>query len=275
MSQAAIMDLAFNRAQDRLALACSDGTVHVIESASGQDTLVLHSEGLRNVAFAGGDESLLAVGSSIEIYEPAEPSIGALRARETLWRARALLDPLLHEVQPLGARLCQNVGKQIEVVEVGADIRSSVLSAARAYLVARGDHAPTANSDAWSLVRDGGRSRADYEQGLRLAQAADAALPNNGSIVNTVGVAQLRCGQLAAAKATLERSEMLRKKAGLRPDASTLALIAMSEQAMGNGAAARATLSSAEAAARDERDGSAKAEARTFLDEAHRALGTP
>ncbi len=47
---------------------------------------------------------------------------------------------------------------------------------------------------------------ANYQRGLRLAKAACRLEPENVAFLNTLGVAQYRCGLMAEALATLTRS---------------------------------------------------------------------
>ena len=53
------------------------------------------------------------------------------------------------------------------------------------------------NTVGWSLVREPGQPDAIYERGLRLAKAACRLQPDNGTYLNTLGVAQYRSGLLA------------------------------------------------------------------------------
>ena len=68
------------------------------------------------------------------------------------------------------------------------------------------------NNLAWPLVRDPGQPDATYRRGLRLAEAACRLEPDNGAILNTLGVAQYRSGLMTEALATLTRSNDLNKE---------------------------------------------------------------
>jgi tetratricopeptide (TPR) repeat protein len=100
------------------------------------------------------------------------------------------------------------------------------------------ESAPGCNNAGWALVRERGRTAATYQRGTRLAQAACLLEPDNGSFLNTLGVAQYRLGQVAAALATLTKSNDLNKEK--EPD--DLAFLAMAYQRLGKPAEARAKL---------------------------------
>ena len=94
------------------------------------------------------------------------------------------------------------------------------------------------NDVGWSLVRKPGQQGAFYERGLHLAQAACRLRPDNGSYLNTLGVAQYRCGLIAEAIATLSRSDDLNK--GNVP--ADLAFLALAQSRLGHSGMAHSTL---------------------------------
>jgi tetratricopeptide (TPR) repeat protein len=94
------------------------------------------------------------------------------------------------------------------------------------------------NKLAWHLVRDPGQPGAIYQRGLRLAGAACRLQPENGAILNTLGVAQYRCGLMTEAVATLARSNNLNKQ----EQPSDLAFLALAQHRLGQTEKARSTL---------------------------------
>jgi eukaryotic-like serine/threonine-protein kinase len=94
------------------------------------------------------------------------------------------------------------------------------------------------NNAGFALVRDPGRPAQDYRRGLLLAEAACRREPSNGAYLNTLGVAQYRCGQIALALQTLTRSDA--SNGGKEP--SDLAFLSMAHQSQGRPAEARALL---------------------------------
>jgi WD40 repeat protein len=91
------------------------------------------------------------------------------------------------------------------------------------------------NNAGFALVRDPGRPAQDYRRGLLLAQAACRRELSNGAFLNTLGVAQYRCGLMAPAHQTLTRSDAL--NGGKEP--SDLAFLAMAHQCLGRPTEAR------------------------------------
>jgi hypothetical protein len=99
---------------------------------------------------------------------------------------------------------------------------------------------PTSECDqaAGALVFKPGQPEASYQRGLRLAKAACRLEPENGGFVNTLGVAQYRCGLMAEALATLTRSNELNKER----DSGELAFLALTQHRLGQSEKARSTL---------------------------------
>jgi tetratricopeptide (TPR) repeat protein len=94
------------------------------------------------------------------------------------------------------------------------------------------------NVAACLLILKPGQPAASYERGLRLARAASRLEPDNGNLLNTLGIAQYRAGLVPEALATLTRSNALNK--GKMPD--DLAFLAMAHQRVGQTTEARAML---------------------------------
>jgi hypothetical protein len=118
------------------------------------------------------------------------------------------------------------------------------------------------NNVGWSLVRDVGRSDADYHRGLRLALAACRLQPDSGAFLNTLGVAQYRCGLMAEALATLTRSNDRIEQKG----PADLAFLALAQHRLGLSEPARETLGQLRAVMKDSRAGDPESQA--FLREA-------
>ncbi len=107
------------------------------------------------------------------------------------------------------------------------------------------------NNAGWALVRDPGRPEADYQRGLRLAKAACRLEPENVAYLNTLGVAQYRCGLMAEALATLTRSNDLNKQ----KEPSDLAFLALAQHRLGQSDKARDTLGRLREVMKDARAG--------------------
>jgi tetratricopeptide (TPR) repeat protein len=109
------------------------------------------------------------------------------------------------------------------------------------------------NSASWYIVRQPAAKEADYEHALHLAETAIKLEPNNGYILNTLGVAQYRAGRFAEALKTLKSSDEINSREprldfrGERigppgPIPADLAFLAMASYRLGEKEEARAYL---------------------------------
>jgi tetratricopeptide (TPR) repeat protein len=97
------------------------------------------------------------------------------------------------------------------------------------------------NDSAWRVVRERRANPDAYARAFQQAEAAVRAAPENGYILNTLGVAQYRMGRYAEALATLTKSEKMNAtKEGSHP--ADLAFLAMSRQHLGQEEEAQKTL---------------------------------
>jgi Flp pilus assembly protein TadD len=97
------------------------------------------------------------------------------------------------------------------------------------------------NDAAWNAVKVQGASKDACARALSLADAAVRLSPENGNILNTLGVAQYRAGRYADALTTLMKSEKLNATQKGSPP-SDLAFLAMTQHQLGKKDQARATL---------------------------------
>jgi WD40 repeat protein/tRNA A-37 threonylcarbamoyl transferase component Bud32 len=117
---------------------------------------------------------------------------------------------------------------------------------ARAEALALAEHYPedefSLNHTSWGVVQRPGDTPAAYLWALRLAEAASRLAPDNGSFLNTLGVAQYRAGRYQDAVATLTRSDQLNSQmfGGSRP--ADLAFLAMAYFRLGELEKAQAAL---------------------------------
>ncbi len=91
------------------------------------------------------------------------------------------------------------------------------------------ESASACNEAGWAAVREPGLPDADYHRGLRLARAACRLEPENAAFLNTLGVAQYRCGLMAEALATLTRTNALNQE----KDPANLAFLALAQHHLG------------------------------------------
>jgi tetratricopeptide (TPR) repeat protein len=150
--------------------------------------------------------SLLMLGAML--YEEGEYS-----AVQPLLRESLRLDPGDDWIRSGLAELLYKTGD----MEGAAQCRSEIIRRALA-----GEDATALNDASWQVVRHPHWDPALYALALRAAQAADSAEPDNGFILNTLGVAQYRAGKFEEALATLTRSDEL--NGGIPADVAFLAM---------------------------------------------------
>ena len=97
------------------------------------------------------------------------------------------------------------------------------------------------NDAAWRVVRERRASPEEYARALEQSVAAVRGAPENGNILNTLGVAQYRTGRYADALATLTKSEKMNATTdGSHP--ADLAFLAMAQHVLGRKKEAQETL---------------------------------
>jgi uncharacterized protein HemY len=85
------------------------------------------------------------------------------------------------------------------------------------------------NELAWNSAKAPGRNQDNYALALRQGEAAVRWEPNNGLILNTLGVAQYRMGLFAEAASTLSQSNNLNKQS----QPTDWAFLAMAQHRLG------------------------------------------
>ena len=85
----------------------------------------------------------------------------------------------------------------------------------------RAESANDLNTQAWYMVRDAGVDAEQYQRGLELAKVATSMEPENHWFLNTLGVAQYRCGEFEAALETHRRCEEMNLASGNQYDAAS------------------------------------------------------
>jgi Flp pilus assembly protein TadD len=97
------------------------------------------------------------------------------------------------------------------------------------------------NEAAWFVVKNREIGKEAYARALRQAETAARLVPEDGLILNTLGVAQYRTGRYTDARATLTKSEKLNAtNEGSHP--ADLAFLAMTQHQLGKKDEAKATL---------------------------------
>ncbi len=156
-------------------------------------------------------------------------------------------------VGPADVRAAAEHVRRLEsTVALAADLRAavdadpalsdSVRQAARLLVAGRVDDANSLNTAAWSCVVDPARPAAEYAVALERAVNSLRFDPANLDVLNTVGVAQYRCGRFAECLETLARSDAERAAARAAAIPADVAFLAMAHHRLGHAAEAQAEL---------------------------------
>jgi tetratricopeptide (TPR) repeat protein len=210
-----------------------DATVRVWDTASGQEVLSLkgHTGWVTGVAYSPDGRRLASAGdTTVRIWE-------ALAVSPELWRRRGLVG----DVHSLFAELLlreEVLAALRNDRSLNEPDREFALQVAQTHGEADAD---ALNAAAWKVVKARDSGKEAYAQALRQARAAVRLAPGNGSMLNTLGVAQYRTGQYAEVLITLTKSGRLNTpKSGLQP--ADLAILAMAQHQLGKMDEARTTL---------------------------------
>ncbi|HEY1377145.1 MAG TPA: protein kinase [Gemmataceae bacterium] len=245
----------------RLASAAADGTVRLWDLGTGEEVLTLRVplRELTGVAFSPDGRRLVA----------ADSGGGA-----TVWDARDVTDQTRGEREAVAElnRLTTRPLLNSEIVERVAN-DEQISPAARRLVPDLVRHyrneSQRFNAAAWAVVRRPGGSAEDYGRALAHAETANRLRPEDGLLLNTLGVAQYRAGRFREAADTLSRSAQLNR--GIPAD---LAFLAMAQSRAGNADDARATLTRLRTAMKQPR-WAGNAEAKQFLAEAEALIDPP
>jgi hypothetical protein len=216
--------VVFSPDGQRLASASYDHTVRVWDASTGQELLTLkgHAGAVSSVAF-GPDSRRLASAShdwTVRVWE-ASP------VADAVWRKRWLVGRVASLSEELGLpeEVLSALRKDPALNEADREVALQLAETLR-------ENAGQLNEVAWKVVRARDACKDAYARALSQAEAAVQVAPKDGSILNTLGVAQYRVGRYADALATLTQSEILNAtKEGSIP--ADLAFLAMAQHHLG------------------------------------------
>jgi tetratricopeptide (TPR) repeat protein len=231
--------VAFSPDGRRLASAVKGGTVRVWDAAGGQELLALKrstGEALAacgtGVAFSPDGRQVASGGEylTVQVWEaspvPAE-----------VWRRRGLLIDVAFLFQKLALKeeVAAALRKDPTLSEADREFALQHIQGLR-------EEPGALNEAAWTVVRARDAGKDAYALALRNAESAFRLAPDDGLILNTLGVAQYRTGRYADALATLTRSDKLNaaRPEGTQP--ADLAFLALTQHQLGRKDAAHATL---------------------------------
>jgi WD40 repeat protein/tRNA A-37 threonylcarbamoyl transferase component Bud32 len=155
----------------------------------------------------------------------------------------------------------------LEKVKADAALRDAVRQQALALAEQEQDNVAALNNRSWLIVRRPDAKAEEYQTALRQAEAACRAEPNNGPLMNTLGVAQYRTGKYAEAVVSLARSEKLNHALYSGGSPADLAFLALAHSKLGHKREAQVYLKRLRETAKQPRWAS-DAETRGFLREA-------
>jgi WD40 repeat protein len=246
------------------------GEVMIWETATGQELLTLRGTGGfgrpafsrdgRRLGVRRGD----AAASGFVVWDVDPPTGAVLRQRDA-----ALLVRLAFARRPWRDDVLEELRGAPVLDEA---VRREALAQARR----RPMEPRRLNDAAWAVVRKPAADAAALSKALAMAEEAVRLAPEDGLLLNTLGVALYRAGQHARAWDVLTRSEKLNAARSRLPHPVDLAFLAMTAHHLGRPAQARTYFTRLqETMKRPEwtRPGPAQDEAREFLREAERLLG--
>ena len=185
---------------------------------------------------------------------------------ETFQQAKELVRHLYRSM-PLQADV-------LAALHAKAGLGDRLRAAAEILVRGRPDDARILHSDAWEIVRSPGNTAQEYEVALRKAEEMFEREPYQGEYLNTLGVAQYRVGDYAAALDTLTWADEINvaTREGGRP--TDVAFIAMSLYQLGRQAEALDALERLRALVRALGEADTE-ESRGFLREAESLIAPP
>ncbi len=209
----------------RLATGSDDDTVRVWDTYTGQELLVFnHGRKVAHVAFSSDGKTLFSASCEgrIRRWETERPSVHEQGHRFLTWYVRSLWHETMLRDQVIFS--LQNDRS------LNDEDRTFALDQA----VCLCDFEPyELNNESWRAVRHPRRGLHGFELALRQAQAACEQKPNDGTYLNTLGIAQYRCGLYKEALETLTKSDQFNaKENGSIP--ADLAFLAMAHHHLGN-----------------------------------------
>lgn len=240
--------VAFSSDGQRLASASGDYTVKVWDALRGQEILALkgHTKVVMSVAFSPNGKRLAS---------------GSMDNTVKVWDAEQGLEifSLKGHTDPVA---CLAFSPDGRLLAIGGGSEAVTIWDARVP-----EHPGPLMEASWEIVRRLDADGAAYRMALQYAEKAARLAPDNGNILNMLGVAQYRAGQYAAALETLTRSDKIQSAGRKGHHPLDLAFLAMTQHQLGQKEKAQATLARLRETMKDA-EWAKNEEAQAFLREA-------
>jgi tetratricopeptide (TPR) repeat protein len=229
-----VSDVSFSPDGQRLASASEDHTVRVWNAASGQELLTLkgHTAWVTGVSFSPDGRWLASAShdQTVRVWEASAVPEDVQRKRGLVAQVNYLFSELILKDDVLAAL-------RMNLTLDGAE-RKFALQVVKTHP----DASPMRlNLAAWEVVKARRAGKEAYARALRHAEAAAKLAPNEGTVLNTLGLAQYRASRYTDALATLTKCQKLNTKI-LGPLPVDLAFLAMTQHQLGKRDEAKATL---------------------------------
>jgi WD40 repeat protein len=261
-----VWSVAFSPDGQRLASGSFDQTVKIWDGATGKELFALkgHALGVYSVAFSPDGQRLASANQdgSIHLWETASVSHEVQHRRATNQMVADLFGQM-----PLRADVLERLRT---VPGMSPSRRQEAIAAAQTHP----ENPNELNNLAWQLVKLPDGEMSGHRKALRYSEEACQLEPENGNLLNTLGVAYYRVGNYEKALDVLSRTDKINALQDKGSHPADLAFLAMAHQQLGHAKEAEADLQLLRERMKDPR-WAQDAEAEGFLREAEELLIKP